>query len=248
MKIAVFATKRIGTEVLRFITGEYKEHLKLIVFDDENSEIFREFNHFSPHIFYKDINDHLDYLQSLELDWIFLAWWPHIIKKNIIDIPKLGVVNTHNSLLPFNRGVHPNFWAILEKLEYGVSIHKVTPGVDDGDIIAQKKISYDWLDNGDTLYEKGMVELTKLFKETYPKIISGDFESTPQNHTMMTCHKTKEIQEVCNIDLSKKYRAEDLLNIIRAKDCLGKPGAYFFSNNKKYEVRIKIGEVKDEEN
>jgi len=31
MKIAVFATKRIGTEVLRFITGEYKEHLKLIV-------------------------------------------------------------------------------------------------------------------------------------------------------------------------------------------------------------------------
>jgi len=58
---------------------------------------------------------------------------------------------------------------------------------------------------------------------------------------MMTCHKTKEIEEVCNIDLSKKYRANDLLNIIRAKDFLGKPGAYFFSNNKKYEVRIKIG-------
>ena len=227
---------------------QYEDHLKLIVFENDNSEIFEKFKSFKPHIFYSDINNQIDYMNSLDLDWIFLAWWPHIIKSHIIDIPKKGVINTHNSLLPFNRGVHPNFWAIVDKLDYGVSIHKVTPGVDDGDIIAQKRIPYDWTDNGDVLYEKGMIELSKLFRETYPKIASGDFESYPQDHSAMTCHKTHEISDVCKINLESKYSAEDLFNIIRAKDCLGKPGAYFMSEGKKYEVRINIKEINDGEN
>ena len=243
MNIAIFATKRIGTEVLRYIINEHKEHLKLIVFDKEDSEIYEEFKTFSPHVFYDEIGNHIDFIKSLDLDWIFLAWWPHIIKSDIINIPRKGVINTHNSLLPFNRGVHPNFWAIVEELEYGVSIHKVTPGVDDGDVIAQKRIAYDWLDNGDTLYEKGMVELTELFKLTYPKIVSGNYELTPQDHSVMTCHRTNEINKICNIDLTRQYEGAELLNIIRAKDCLGKPGAYFYSNGKKYEVRIKIEEI-----
>ena len=246
MNIAIFATKRIGDAVLDFITREYKDHLKLIVFDSDDSDIYNKFKSFGPHIFYNEINEKVDFIKSLDLDWIFLAWWPHIIKSHIIDIPKQGVINTHNSLLPFNRGVHPNFWAIVEKLEYGVSIHRVTPGVDDGDIIAQKKIPYDWTDNGDTVYEKGMVELTNLFKETYPKIVSGEFESHPQDHSKMTCHKTAEIEKVCNINLEDQYSAKDLFNIVRAKDCLGKPGAYFFSNGKKYEVRINITELNNE--
>lgn len=248
MNIGIFATKRIGREVLNFITDKYKDHLKLIVFESDSSDLYDDFKSVAPHIFYSDINNQIDFIKSLDLDWIFLAWWPHIIKSHIIDIPKNGVINTHNSLLPFNRGVHPNFWAMVEKLDYGVSIHKVTPGVDDGDLISQKRIAYDWTDNGDVLYEKGMLELTQLFKETYPKIVSGEFESNPQDHSVMTCHKTREIEEICNINLETEYRADDLFNIIRAKDCLGKPGAYFLSNGKKYEVRINITEIDNEEN
>ena len=108
MNIAIFATKRIGDAVLDFITSEYKDHLKLIVFDSDDSDIYNKFKSFGPHIFYNEINEKVDFIKSLDLDWIFLAWWPHIIKSHIIDIPKQGVINTHNSLLPFNRGVHPN--------------------------------------------------------------------------------------------------------------------------------------------
>ena len=247
MNVAVFPTKRIGKVVLDYITKNHPDHLKLIVFENDTSDLYNEYKSFSPHIIYSDINNQLDMINTLDLDWIFLAWWPHIIKKNIIDIPKNGVINTHNSLLPFNRGVHPNFWAMVEKKEYGVTIHKVTPGVDDGDIIAQTRIAYNWEDTGDDLYERGMLALSRLFEETYPKIVSGNYESFEQDHSVMTCHKTSEIENICNLNLDKEYKAEELFNIIRAKDCLGKQGAYFLSDGRKYEVRLKIKRISNEE-
>jgi len=242
MNIALFPTKRIGDFALNFILKNYPDDLKLIVFESDDSEIFYKFKDAKPYIFYKDIEENLDMISSLKLDWIFLTWWPHIVRKNLIDIPKKGVINTHNSLLPFNRGVHPNFWAIVEEKEYGVSIHKVTPGVDDGDLIAQTHIPYDWTMNGDHLYELGMVELEKLFAETYPRIRNDDYALTPQNHDLMTVRKTSEISEASVINLDKEYSARYLLNVIRAKDCLGKTPVYFEEDGKVYEVRIDIKE------
>lgn len=242
MNIALFPTKRIGEFALNFILKNYPNDLKLIVFESEDSEIFHKFGDLKPYILYKDIEENLDMISSLNLDWILLTWWPYIVKKHLIDIPKKGVMNTHNSLLPFNRGVHPNFWAIVEEKEYGVSIHKVTPGVDDGDLIAQTAIPYDWTMTGDHLYELAMVELEKLFAATYPKIRTEDYSLTPQNHKLMTVRKTAEISEASVINLDKKYTARYLLNVIRAKDCLGKPPVYFKDGNKVYEVRIDIKE------
>lgn len=240
MNIALFPTKRIGDFALNFILENYSDDLKLIVFESDESEIFHKFHDSKPYILYRDIENNLDMISSLNLDWIFLTWWPHIVKKNLIDLPKKGVINTHNSLLPFNRGVHPNFWAIVEEKEYGVSIHKVTPGVDDGDLIAQTQIQYDWTMNGDHLYELGMVELEKLFSKTYPKIRDDNYSLTPQNHELMTVRKTKEITEASVINLDQEYTARYLLNVIRAKDCLGKTPVCFKDGDDVYEVRIDI--------
>jgi len=240
MNIAIFPTKRIGRKVLTFILDNYKDDLKLIVFEHKKCPLFREFGNLKPYLFYENILNETKYLSSLKLDWIFLAWWPHLIKQDIIDIPKFGVINTHNSLLPFNRGVHPNFWAIVEQKQYGVSMHLVTKGVDDGDIISQIKIPYDWTINGDQLYELGMKSLEKLFEETYTKIRKNNFKPIPQDHSLMTCHKTHEIENKSKINLNGKYKAKDLINIIRAKDCLGKSAATFIDDGKVYEIRVNI--------
>ena len=74
-----------------------------------------------------------------------------------------GVINLHPSYLPYCRGKDPNFWSIVDEVEFGVSIHKVTPGIDDGPIIFQKKIKKSWVDNGQTLYNKAKMEIVKLF-------------------------------------------------------------------------------------
>jgi methionyl-tRNA formyltransferase len=240
MRIAVFPTKRIGRESLSFLLERYPDDIQLIVYENKDCPLFKEFGHIKPCLFYDNVYNEIGYITSLNLDWIFLTWWPHIIKREIINVPKYGVINTHNSLLPFNRGVHPNFWAIVEEKPYGVSIHKVTPGVDDGDVISQVEIPYDWTINGDELYEFGMRALTKLFQDTYPKIRHNNYTSTIQNHKNMTCHKTFEIDDISKINLDDSYKARDLINIIRAKDCLGKPVATFDDQGKTYEVRIQI--------
>tara|TARA_X000000950_G_C13894936_1_gene652447 strand:- start:2299 stop:3045 length:747 start_codon:yes stop_codon:yes gene_type:complete len=246
MKIAIFPTKRIGHKALSFVLEKYKDDLKLVVYKDKNCPLFREFASLKPYLFYDNLLNETEYLSSLNLDWIFLAWWPHLIKQDIIDIPKFGVINTHNSLLPFNRGVHPNFWAIVEEKQYGVSMHLVTKGVDDGDVISQIKIPYDWTINGDQLYELGMKSLERLFEETYPKIRKNNFVPIPQDNSLMTCHKTHEIINKSKINLNAKYKARELINIIRAKDCLGKSAATFIDDGKVFEIRLNIQLVNHE--
>ena len=60
MNIAVFPTKRIGKVVLDYITKNYSDQLKLIVFENDKSDLYNEYKWFSPHIFYDDINNQLD--------------------------------------------------------------------------------------------------------------------------------------------------------------------------------------------
>ena len=49
----------------------------------------------------------------------------------------------HISLLPWNRGYHPNIWSFLEDTPKGVTIHYINEGIDTGDIIVQKEIVID---------------------------------------------------------------------------------------------------------
>ena len=240
MNIAIFASKRIGRKALSFITKNYNDDLKLIVFENKNCPLFSEFGHLKPYLFKEDIYKKIDYISSLDLDWIILAWLYQIIKQEIIDIPKFGIINTHNSLLPFNRGVHSNFWSIVEEKEYGVSIHLVEKGVDDGDIISQVKIPYDWTTNGGQLYELGMEALEKLFEDTYVKLRKNEFITTPQNHKLMTVHKSNEIENKSNIKLDDDYKARDLINIMRAKNFPKKSGARFVDKGNVYEIRLDI--------
>ena len=86
----------------------------------------------------------------------------------------------HNSYLPFNKGKHPYFWTFIEDTKYGVTIHKVDSGIDTGEVISRKLIQYDWEDNAGTIYEKSLVKIVDLFRETYPLIKFNGLKSSPQ--------------------------------------------------------------------
>lgn len=83
----------------------------------------------------------LDELNSLKPDIIFSVACPQIFKEKIISIPSKGCLNIHSSLLPAYRGLNANFWVLAnEEKTTGVTIHYINPGIDDGDILLQKKI------------------------------------------------------------------------------------------------------------
>jgi hypothetical protein len=71
-------------------------------------------------------------------------------------------------------------------------------------------------------------------------MIKNEYTTIPQNHSLMTCHKTYEIDNISNIQLDDIYKARDLINIIRAKDCLGKSVATFSDKGKTYKIQLHI--------
>ena len=83
----------------------------------------------------------VDLLRHLQPDLCVVAAYGQILKPEVLEIPRLGCINVHASLLPKYRGAAPINWAIYHgETETGVTIFQLTTGVDTGDILAQQAI------------------------------------------------------------------------------------------------------------
>jgi methionyl-tRNA formyltransferase len=83
-------------------------------------------------------------------DLILVATFDQKISPAIINIPRLGAVNIHPSLLPKYRGPCPTHWAVIHgEKETGITFHQVTEGYDLGDILYQRRIGIDALTDGE---------------------------------------------------------------------------------------------------
>lgn len=130
-----------------------------------------------------------DYERILEVkpDIIITCAYGQIIPKVLLDLPRLGCINVHASLLPKLRGGAPLHHAIIDGLDKtGVTIMYMDEAMDTGDIIST--ISYDIKssdtteDIHDTLRELG----AKLLIDTLPSIVTGTNRRIKQNETEAT--------------------------------------------------------------
>lgn len=81
-----------------------------------------------------------EWLKKLSPDLIVVFSMSHLLRNNILSIPKKGVINLHPSFLPFYRGPNPDFWQYYDaETNPGVTIHYVDEGEDTGDIIYQER-------------------------------------------------------------------------------------------------------------
>jgi methionyl-tRNA formyltransferase len=94
-------------------------------------------------------------LNSLKPDLIILGG-ARILKKNIISLPRIGILNAHPGLLPKYRGVDVIRWAILNHDPLGVTVHFVNAGVDTGKIITRKEFEIEPEDTIDSLKQKAI--------------------------------------------------------------------------------------------
>lgn len=242
MKILLMADDEVGFEITQWLLNEYREDISVVITTAENEISNLVKQHGIEHLIFKSTNQIYSFIKesNIELDLGFLAWWPKIIKQPLINLPKHGFINTHPSFLPHNRGKHYNFWALVERTKFGVSLHFVEEGIDNGDILAQAIIPYDWEDNGESLYNKASYEMTKLFKKTYPSIRTFNIERQKQNLNDGSFHLSSEINEMSHINLDDAYTARDLLNLLRARTFRGHPACWFKDDDNEYEVRVEI--------
>ena len=242
-KIILFADGFVGEKLVKFLIKDFKDQISKVVTYKENqiSKIAKD-EKIDTFVFRN--NYHLISNLPKKFDVGFLLWWPKIINQEIINLPKEGFYNIHPSLLPFGKGKNPNFWAIRNEEPFGVSIHKVELGIDTGEIVAQKKIFYDWEDNGGSLYKKSQKECIDLFKKTFPKILEKKVNQ-PLENSGGSLNYGKDMFLESEIDLEKSYKAKDLFNLIRARTFEGKPSCWFKYKKNKYEIRIKIEKVSE---
>ncbi len=181
-------------------------------------------------------------IKALKPDIALSIFFGYIVSKDFIDIFKVGIVNLHPSYLPYNRGVFPNVWSIVEDTPAGVTLHNIDEGVDTGHVLAQKEVSVTWTDTGESLYKKLEHTSVKLFKEYWPRMRRGEEPRVSQPASTGTYHSTKDIQKIDEIDLDRKYVARDLINIIRARTFFPYKGSYFWDGDKKIYIRIQLFE------
>ena len=248
MKLLLMADGKVGLDIARWLAREYPQDLSLVVTTAKN-EIFEAVEtqglsviEFSSG---KQVCDVLKQ-RGIRADLGLLAWWPHILKAPLLDATAHGFINTHPSLLPHNRGKHYSFWALVEQVPFGASLHFVNEGIDSGDVVAQTSIPYDWEDTGGTLHSKATHEMVELVKKSYPSMRGLNIERVAQNLRDGSFHQATELENASRIDLDKTYRARDLLNMLRAPHV--SRGIRLHLRGRQYgdEVRIEIknGEVR----
>jgi len=244
MNLVLFADKQVGLEVTEFLISKYSEDLSLVVTmaDNEIARLAREAK-VSYYIYDSSDNlySHISKFGVL-LDLGILAWWPKIIEPNILRLPEDGFINFHPSLLPHNRGKHYNFWAIVERAPFGVTLHFADKDVDSGDLICQKNIVYDWTDTGGTLYHRAQKEIVELFCTNYPTLRTRKIPRQKQDLQLGSFHCASELEEASQINLDKNYSARYLFDLVRARTFEGYPACWFEAEGKKYEVRVQIKE------
>jgi len=175
----------------------------------------------------------IDKIKEINPDLIVVVAYGKILPKEIIDIPKYGIINVHSSLLPKYRGASPIHSAILNgDKESGVSIMYIEEGLDSGDVILKETCEITEDDTLGTLHDR-LKELGAIGLEKALKLIeAGEVKAEKQDDSKVTFVKPI-TKEQAKIDWNNTK--EVIFNQIRGLNPF--PGAY--THNEKNE-NIKI--------
>ena len=182
-----------------------------------------------------------------ETDLFVVAAYGKIIPKEILDIPKLGALNIHPSLLPRWRGPSPIQYTILQgDAEVGVTIIKMDELMDHGPAIATS--NFQLPASSKQTYKELHDKLAQLGAElllaTLPKYLRGEIIPVPQNDSRATYSK---ILKKDDGRITWSRPAVDIKRMIRAFNPWPSTWTLWPSGEKIYRIRIEEGEAVEEE-
>ncbi len=152
-------------------------------------------------------------LAAIGPDAIIVVGYGRIIPQWMIDLPRLGNLNLHASLLPKYRGAAPLQWAIAKgESVTGVTTMRIDAGLDTGDILMQREIPIGPEDTAETLGPKLASIGADLMVETLRGLDTGQVHPTPQDHSRATLAPILK-KEDGRMDFARSAR--DLFNRLR---------------------------------
>ena len=174
------------------------------------------------------VDETYNLIKEYNPDLIVVVAYGMIIPKNIIDIPKYGIINVHSSLLPKYRGAAPIHAAIINGDDKtGVSIMYISEGLDEGDVILTKETPIYLEDNLGSLHDRLKVLGAEGVKETIKLMEENKVIRHPQDNNLATFVKPIKKEET-KIDFNDK--SINIFNKIRGMNPF--PVAYTTLNDK----------------
>jgi methionyl-tRNA formyltransferase len=174
----------------------------------------------------------LEQLQQLNPDAMVVVGYGQIIPQSIIDIPRLGIINVHASLLPKYRGAAPIQWAIANgETRTGVTTMRIDAGLDTGAMLLRWETE---IVAGETALELGVrmaVAGADLLVETLVGLENGSVRAEPQDNSIATLAPILKKEDGA---IDWNWTAEKVSN--RARGFLPWPGAYSFFRGQLFHV------------
>jgi len=129
-------------------------------------------------------------------DLIVSYGYKHIIKEDILEPYRNKIINLHISLLPWNRGYHPNFWSFVDGTPKGVTIHLIDEGIDTGDILVQREVIFDVQeDTLATTYMRLRKEIESLFIDNWEPLKERKILPAAQSNLVGSGHYKKDLNQ-----------------------------------------------------
>lgn len=220
-----------GHEILAVVTNPDRPKgrgMKMVSSPVKEFAVSKNLKIYQPEKVRKNI-EFIEEIKKLQPDVICVVAYGKILPKEILDIPKLGCINVHGSLLPKYRGAAPIQWAVIngEKVT-GVTTMYMDIGMDTGDMILKEEVSIGEDETTGELWDKLSEVGAKLLVKTLKQIEDGTATRIPQGEDFS-------MAPMLNKEMSKinwnSQSAQEIKNLVRGLNPI--MGTYSYLNGKK---------------
>ena len=223
-----------GHEILAVVTNPDRPKgrgMKMVSSPVKEFAVSKNLKIYQPEKVRKNI-EFIEEIKKLQPDVICVVAYGKILPKEILDIPKLGCINVHGSLLPKYRGAAPIQWAVIngEKVT-GVTTMYMDIGMDTGDMILKEEVSIGEDETTGELWDKLSEVGAKLLVKTLKQIEDGTATRIPQGEDFS-------MAPMLNKEMSKinwnSQSAQEIKNLVRGLNPI--MGTYSYLDDKKIKL------------
>ena len=228
------AVVEVGHEVALVVTNPDKPKgrgMKLIPSDVKKYAIEQNLEVVQP-VKVRNNPEFVEQLKNINPDVICVVAYGKIIPKEILDIPRLGCINVHGSLLPKYRGAAPIQWAVLNgDKKTGITTMFMDVGMDTGDMINKEVVQIGDDETTGELWNRLSIIGAKLLVKTLKDLENGTYKREKQGDDFTVAPMIK--KEMAKIDWENQTSSE-IKNLVRGLNPF--MGAFSFLNDKKIKI------------
>ena len=160
----------------------------------------------------------LDFMGNEPFDYLFSIFNVHILRPEILSLPRLGAINYHDALLPRYAGLYAPSWAILNReTNHGITWHRMVDQVDEGEILSQRRFEIFPEDTALTLNQRCFDAAVTSFDELALNLAECRVKGVPQDLSQRTYYPREQRPEAaCTLDFNQS--ADALVAQVKALD------------------------------